>query len=99
MVQTKVAEAAYGPSDYCAKCFKDSPKLHYIDGVEIYLCGGCGYDVRSWTNFWRAYGLGVRRILRAESVTEPVEVVEKEEIEGVEGGGRTSGNSRTQGKT
>jgi len=79
-------------TDYCAKCFKDSPKLHHVDGVELYLCGGCGYDLRTWTNFLRANGVGIRRII-VLPVDDGGEERESGGIEGVEGGGNPSTNS------
>ena len=81
--------------DYCARCFKDSPKLHYVDGRELYLCGGCGYDLRAWTNFLKANGVGIRRIL---VVPEPDLDERKNGIEGVEGGENPPANATGRGK-
>ena len=97
MVQTKVAGTE--TSDYCAKCFKDNPKLHYIDGVEVYLCGGCGYDLRTWTNFLRANGVGIRRIIVMPVDGDEVETpVRGEGIEGVEGGENLAPNATARAK-
>ena len=96
MVQTRVAGT--DPADFCARCFKDSPKLHYVDGQELYLCGGCGYDLRAWTNFLRANGVGIRRIIvRTEAV---VGDSPEEGKEGVEGGENPPANAtgRRRGK-
>jgi len=98
VVQTRVAGTE--PSDFCARCFKDSPKLHYVDGQQLYLCGGCGYDLRAWTNFLKANGVSIRRVIgKVQGVEEydgPLADPE-EEIEGVEGGGRRQGNSNDGG--
>lgn len=99
MVQTRVAGTE--PSDFCARCFKDGPKLHYIDGQEVYLCGGCGYDLRSWTNFLKANGVGIRRILVAQVQEHPEvgsEGGQGEGKEGVEGGGNLPANAKGRGK-
>lgn len=98
MVQTSIVGTK--PEDYCNRCFKDGPKLHYIDGVEIYLCGGCGYEVRSWTNFLRAHGVGMRRILVVPLDASLVEGVEDPEgKEGVEGGENLPANAKGRVKT
>ena len=91
--QTRIRGTAV--EDYCARCFKDTPKLHYVDGMEIYLCGGCGYDLRAWTNFLKANGVGIRRILVATE--SPAEVRENGK-EGVEGEGNPPTNTEGRGK-
>jgi len=81
--------------DYCARCFKDSPKLHYVDGQELYLCGGCGYDLRAWTNFLKANGVGIRRIL----VVPETELEGREDgKDGVEGEGNPPANATGRGR-
>ena len=70
---------------FCWKCFKDNPKEHLPDGTRLWLCGGCGYDLRSWTNFLRANGLGIRTILAVPDSKTSQESGEGKE--GVEGGG------------
>ena len=72
---------------FCWKCFKDNPKEHFPDGVPIWLCGGCGYDLRTWTNFLRANALGVRAILTVDVVGEG------NGKEGVEGEGNLPANA------
>ncbi len=103
MVQSRVHGTE--PSDFCARCFKDAPKLHYVDGKELYLCGGCGYDLRAWTNFLRANGVGIRLILlpveeREESRDQgSLSLPGSEEgIEGVEGGGNLPANAKGRGR-
>jgi len=89
------------PSDFCARCFKDSPKLHYVDGQELYLCGGCGYDLRAWTNFLKANAIGIRSIIIHPVLEVPEDSrvpSQGEEIEGVEGGERHQGNTRGRGR-
>ena len=64
--------------EHCLKCFKDNPKLHWIDEKPLYLCGGCAYDLKTWGNFLKAYRLEI--------------VGQREESkEGVQGGGRGRG--------
>ena len=77
---------------FCWKCFKDNPKEHFPDAVVIWLCGGCGYDLRTWTNFLRANGLGVRAILPVETE------LEERGKEGVEGEGNLPANAKGRGK-
>lgn len=98
MTQTRVAGTER--SDFCNRCFKDSPKLHYVDGQEIYLCGGCGYDLRAWTNFLKANGVQIRRIMvyAWESGKEDSPEENGNGIEGVEGGERPSTDSKTRRK-
>ena len=90
---------------YCWKCFKDNPKEHFPDAQRIWLCGGCSYELRTWTNFLKANGLGVQRILTAENQTrEGVEVGERqgadpEGIEGVKGGGNPAAGAKGREKT
>lgn len=73
---------------FCWKCFKDNPKEHFPDAVSLWLCGGCGYDLRTWTNFLRANGLGVRSILPG---------LEEGKV-GVEGEGNLPANATGRGK-
>lgn len=47
------------PERYCAKCFKDNPQPHFIDERKIHLCRGCAFELKTWQNFLRAYGLVV----------------------------------------
>jgi len=91
VVQTRVAGTEV--SDFCARCFKDSPKQHYVDGQELYLCGGCGYDLRAWTNFLRAHGVGIRRII-VVPVDQDIEEVKEDGKEGVEGEGNLPANAK-----
>jgi len=93
VVQSRVSGTE--PSDFCARCFKDAPKLHYVDGQEIFLCGGCGYELRAWTNFLRANAVQIRRIPGpVEQHPEVGDESQGEEIEGVEGGERLLPNAR-----
>lgn len=85
-------------SRYCWKCFKDNPKEHFPDAQRIWLCGGCGYELRTWTNFLKANGLGVQRILAPETPWGEVKG-DLEGIEGVEGGGNPPAGAKSSGKT
>jgi len=85
------------PSEYCAKCFKDTPKAHFIDGVQVYLCGGCGYDLRTWTNFLRANSVGIRRIIILP-VDESDQGLGEEGKEGVKGEGNPPANATGRGE-
>jgi len=92
VVQSRIAGTE--PSDFCAKCFKDSPKLHYIDTAELYLCGGCGYEIRAWRNFLRANGISLRGVLLPVEEREELKVPEEEEgKDRVEGEGNPPNNS------
>jgi len=86
---------------FCWKCFKDNPKEHFPDGTRLWLCGGCGYDLRTWTNFLRANGLGVRTILvNSDGVqkSDPEGQESGDGKEGVEGEGNLPANAKGRAK-
>jgi len=86
--QTQVKSWQLG--DFCQKCFKDSPKDHWVDGAQIWLCGGCGYDLRTWTNFLRSNGVGIVKLKMLERQLDRTVESQGEGEKGVSRGKRTS---------
>lgn len=100
--RTRIVEqtAITDKTRFCWKCFKDNPKEHFPDGSHLWLCGGCGYDLRTWTNFLRANGLGIRTIIAVPVADgEGNRGSEEEGKDGVEGEGNLPANAKGRVKT
>lgn len=59
---------------FCQKCFKDSSGIRVIDTVNLRLCKGCDFELRSTRNFLAANRLVIRHVEQvATSEMEPEE--------------------------
>lgn len=51
---------------HCWKCFKPTEEQWLFDGRQVLLCKGCQYEVKKFSNWLNAYGLGIRSIPLSE---------------------------------